>query len=213
MQVPAKAKIYHILHVDHLPSIVADGCLWSDSEVVVRGLPGTSIGLGDIWQRRLTKNRLQSHPELFVGSCVPFYFCPRSVMLYILHRGNMPGLVYKGGQAEIVHLEADFHQSVTWADYNGARWAFTLSNAGSAYFEDRAAVQDLSEVDWSAVEARDWRDKKEEKQAEFLMERRFPWQLVDRIGTHSPAVAHRVHGAIAGAGHRPRVEVMRDWYY
>lgn len=28
MTVPAQPKIYHIVHVDRLPSIVADGCLW-----------------------------------------------------------------------------------------------------------------------------------------------------------------------------------------
>ena len=35
---PAQPKIYHILHVDRLASIVADGCLWSDAEVVLRGV-------------------------------------------------------------------------------------------------------------------------------------------------------------------------------
>jgi len=42
-----------------------------------------------------------------VGQYVPFYFCPRSVMLYVLHRGNHPSLEYRGGQTPLVHLEAD----------------------------------------------------------------------------------------------------------
>ncbi len=30
MTVPAQPKLYHIVHVDRLRSIVADGHLWSD---------------------------------------------------------------------------------------------------------------------------------------------------------------------------------------
>ena len=52
-------------------------------------------------------------------------------------RANHPSLAYTGGQEPIVHLEADLHQTVAWAEQNRLRWAFTLSNAGSYYFEDR----------------------------------------------------------------------------
>ena len=52
-QLPAQPKIYHIVHVDRLASIVADGCLWSDAEVVRRGQGGTTIGMGGIKARRL----------------------------------------------------------------------------------------------------------------------------------------------------------------
>ena len=32
MLVPTEPKIYHIVHVDRLASIIADGYLWSDAE-------------------------------------------------------------------------------------------------------------------------------------------------------------------------------------
>ena len=47
MPVPAQPKIYHIVHVDNLASIVADGCLWSDA-VMVQRQGGTVIGMGGI---------------------------------------------------------------------------------------------------------------------------------------------------------------------
>ncbi|MEO0854872.1 MAG: DarT ssDNA thymidine ADP-ribosyltransferase family protein [Cyanobacteria bacterium J06648_11] len=34
MTVPAQPKIYHIVHVDRLPSIIADEHLWCDSTVM-----------------------------------------------------------------------------------------------------------------------------------------------------------------------------------
>ena len=121
MTVPTQPKLYHIAHVDRLPSIVADQCLWSDREVVRRVPPGTTIGMNSIKQRRLNELHLSSHPALFVGDCVPFYFCPRSVMLYLIYQGNHPELGYRGGQAPIVHFEADLHAVVAWADAQARR--------------------------------------------------------------------------------------------
>jgi len=213
MAIPAQPKVYHIAHVDRLPSIVADGCLWCDAEIVRRALPGTTIGMTGIKQRRLDELTLNSHPALHVGDCVPFYFCPRSVMLYLLWQGNHPDLTYRGGQGPIIHLEADLQAVVAWAHQKGRRWAFTLSNAGSRFFEDRCDLAVLDEIDWDAVQARDWRQCKEGKQAEFLIEHSFPWHLVERIGVHSRPIHQQVAQALPANGYRPPVEICGDWYY
>src|SRR2546427_8646109 len=89
--IPDNPKIYHIVHVDRLASISVDR-LWCDAEVVRRAPPGTTIGMSAIKQRRLSELTLTSHPGLFVGECVPFYFCPRSIMLYLIYQGNHPDL-------------------------------------------------------------------------------------------------------------------------
>ncbi len=211
--VPPQPKIYHIAHVDRLPSIVADGFLWCDAEVIRRAPAGTTIGMSNIKQRRLNELFLSSHPDLHVGDCVPFYFCPRSVMLYLIHQANHQELTYRGGQGPILHFEADLHAVVAWAKALPARWAFTLSNAGSYFFEDRNDLACLGEINWTAVQARDWRAYKEGKQAEFLLEHRFPWHLIERIGVHSPLVYGQVINTLPAHGHRPTVEVRTEWYY
>ena len=212
MSIPLNPKIYHIVHVDRLPSIIENGQLWCDAEMVQRGGTGTAIGMNKIKQRRLTKT-LNSHPNLHVGDCVPFYFCPRSVMLYVIYRANHPELSYRGGQDPIVHLEADLRQTVAWAKENGLRWAFSLSNAGSVYFEDRCDLAKLNEINWNAVQAKDWRQNKEAKQAEFLIEQRFPWELVSRIGVQSQQIYSKASVARETAAHKPLVEIKREWYY
>ena len=63
------------------------------------------------------------------------------------------------------------------------------------------------------LERDDWRAHKEGKQAEFLLEHRFPWHLIERIGVHSAAVYGQVVNALPAHGHRPTVEVRADWYY
>jgi hypothetical protein len=78
---PERPKIYHIVHVNRLASILGDGYLWSDAEISSRDPRGTVIGISQIKRRRLTELTLHSRPGLFVGHCVPFYFCPRSIML------------------------------------------------------------------------------------------------------------------------------------
>ena len=209
-------KIYHIVHVDRLSSILTDRCLWSDAVISQCTNNGSMIGLSNIKQRRLHELTLNSYPDLHVGDCVPFYFCPRSVMLYLIHRRH-PELAYQGGQEPIIHLQADFNRVITWANSQNpaVRWAFTSSNAGSKYFEDFNDLNLLNnEINWNAVNANDWRDPniKEGKQAEFLLENQFPWHLIEHIGVH-PSHYTQVVNALRGQQHQPRVTVEPTWYY
>lgn len=172
---------------------------------------GTAIGMNRLKDRRL-RLELDCCRGLKVGECVPFYFCHRSVMLYLIHRANHDELEYRGGQDSILHLEADMHATVQWAEDNEKRWAFTLSNAAAGYCESRRRLDDLHEIDWRA--ARHWAPElKEGKQAEFLVEERFPWKLVERIGALSASVARRAARSLQGGGRVPEIEIMRDWYY
>ncbi|WP_241967827.1 DUF4433 domain-containing protein [Pseudidiomarina homiensis] len=189
MSIPARPKIFHIVHVDRLPAIIASNGLLSDARINQNTVDsGTTIGLSSIKLRRLQQNMLSSYPDLYVGQCVPFYFCPRSIMLFMIHCANDDQLTYRGGQPEIVHLQADLYESVQWAQEHQRRWVFTLSNAGSAFFEDRNDLSQLNELNWAAINARDWRLSKDGKQSEFLMEESFPWHLIEEIGVQSRTV-------------------------
>ncbi|WP_439259438.1 type II toxin-antitoxin system toxin DNA ADP-ribosyl transferase DarT [Lonepinella sp. BR2930] len=208
-------KIYHIVHMDRLASIINDGYLLSDAIISQRTNNGSMIGLNNIKNRRLTKT-LSSYPDLYVGQCVPFYFCPRSVMLYLIHRQN-PELMYQGGQEPIIHFQADFYQVVTWANAQNPpiRWAFTSSNAGSYYFEDFNSLDDLQEINWDAIKARYWSEPavKEGKQAEFLVEKQFPWHLIEHIGVYSNCAYNHVVNTLQKVAHKPKVEIIPGWYY
>lgn len=219
---PAKPRIYHITHLDNLPAIIASGGLISDAVMMVRGRePIASIGMGTIKQRRLMLP-VACHSDLRVGDCVPFYFCPRSIMLFVIHCANNPQLTYRGGQGPIVHLEADLNEVVRWADSEQRRWAFCLSNAGAAYAQFRCSLTQLDEIDWPAVAATEFSNGsrtpsgllvKEGKQAEFLLDNDFPWSLVQHIGVASQAVALQVQRAISRAAHSPQVSVQPSWYF
>lgn len=213
--VPAHPKIYHITHLRNLPQIVSEGGLWSDARRIAQGLDTKVVGMSGIKQRRLTELTVDCHPGTKVGEYVPFYFCPRSIMLYILHQGNHPDLDYTGGQEPIVHLQADIHAAVQWAVKHNVRWAFSNTNAGARYCEFFRSLDRLGEVNWIAVQATDFRTAvvKDGKQAEFLVFDWFPWQLVEKIGVIDGKREDAVMEVLKAAKHQPPVSIERGWYY
>ena len=196
--------------------IAGDGVLRCDRAMSQRDGHGTRIGMANIKARRL-RLPVPCHPGTFVGDYVPFCFCPRSVMLYLLHRGNHPELPYRGGEGRIVHLEAGLNQAVAWAERTGRRWAVCLSNAAAYDAQDlfRTGLNHLDEIDWTAVASNDFRqeDVRRRKQAEFLLHDSFAWSLVSRIGVLSRQIAGQAAQALADAEHRPAVQVMPNWYF
>src|SRR5580658_6852245 len=151
---------------------MVEGVLWSDAERLRQGLNCQVVGMGEIKRRRLEELEVRCHPGTKVGEYVPFYFCFRSIMLYLLYQGNHPELTYRGGQRPIVHLEADLHAVVEWAEANGKRWSFSNGNAGTRYTPFFDDLGEVNVLDWTAIAATDWKDPfvKERKQAEFLVE-------------------------------------------
>jgi len=163
MSVPTAPKIYHITHLDNLPGILAQGGLWSDAQRIARDLGTTVVGMSDIKRRRLTDLFVHCHPGTNVGQYVPFYFCPRSIMLFLLHKGDRVG--WTGGQSPIIHLQADLQTTVSWAQRENLRWGFSKSNAGARYYDFYSSLEQLGEVNWAAATNRDFRasDVKEGK--------------------------------------------------
>lgn len=212
---PDPLLVYHITHVDNLPGIIAAGGLLADAVVGAQGGPAVAIGNPRIKQRRIERLEVKCQPGTHVGDYVPFNFCPRSVMLYVIHQANHAELSYRGGQAPIVHLVAELREVVAWAEATGQCWAFSLGNAGAAYTEFRCRLDHLDEVDWRAVGAHSWSDPaiKEAKQAEFLVHGHLPWRLIHQVGVRSRDVASRVLRAIADDEHRPMVTIQPGWYY
>lgn len=215
MTIPTQPKIYHITHVENLSGILKTKALLSDAIMLSQGGPTCSIGISNIKRRRLREIEVRCHPGTKVGEYVPFYFCPRSVMLYVISCGNHPELSFRDGQDSIIHLELDLFTVIHWADQNNVRWAFSLSNAGAYYTEFRSSVESLQELDWAAIQARDFRDPdvKERKQAEFLLYNQCPWHLVERIGTINRKIAQRVYEILQDSEWKPKVECLPIWYY
>ncbi len=169
----------------------------------------------DVKRHRLEELQVKCHPGTMVGEYVPFYFCPRSIMLYILHMGNHPSIDYSEGQRPILHLTADLGAVIRWAHEAGRLWAFSDRNAGARIAQFYRTPESLDRIDWEAVAATDFRTPiiRDGKQAEFLLHESFPWALIERIGVIDETVAEAVRGILGTADHQPAVVAERIWYY
>jgi hypothetical protein len=209
---PKHVKIYHITHMENLANIVHAGYVYSDAMRIKQGVECNLVGMTAIKERRLEQIHVSCHPGTTVGQYVPFYFCPRSLMLYLLYRGNHPDVHYQGGQRPIVHLQADLHRTIRWAEKHGVDWAFSSGNAGAFYSQFFNRLRDLDKLDWNAIEARDFRDPliKEGKQAEFLLYGRFPWDLVEKIGVSNANTLAATKDVVQND---LEVSIEPTWYY
>ncbi len=199
--------IYHITHADNLANIAREGRLWCDAQRITRGFANANIGYSHIKERRMR------HPVTVaeggtLGNYVPFNFCPRAVMLYVVSQGHEN---YREGQQPIVHLVS----SIETIRATGRPWFFTDRHADLGYANQFDTLDKLGEVDWAVMPLKYWSnlEVKEKRQAEFLVHDWCPWEAIEAIGVVDRDIAARVEAAIAGAGHKPRVVVHRDWYY
>jgi len=209
-------KIYHITHINNLTSIVDAGLIEADSLRIQHGAGQTPIGMTDIKRRRLSEIQVSSHPNTMVGDYVPFYFCYRSIMLYILHMSNHPDLShYRDGQGPILHFQIDMKSAINWANQNEIRWAFSDGNAGSYYTAFYNNLSDLDKINWDAVFATDFRDSlvKEGKQAEFLIHASCPWKLIEKIGVYNRSTFDHVSNILQNSPYKPALSIERTWYY
>jgi hypothetical protein len=207
MVVPSDPRIYHITHVDNLPGIHRDGCLWSDAQRIRRRLQVANIAYLHIKQRRL-RRPVPVAAKGMLGEYVPFNFCPRSVMLYAVHRGHGD---YSNGQSDIVHLVSTVRRAIS----TGRPWAFTDRHADLLYADYYDDLSDLGEVAWDVMPLIWWNDDelKSRRQAEFLVHDWFRWDAVLEIGVIDDTMAARVRSLLPQSVQNPAVVVRQDWYY
>ena len=202
---PQQILIYHITDVENLPGILASGGLRSDVAMALHN-PAV-IGYGHIKQRRMTEIRVDCCGGRFVGEFVPFYFCPRSPMLFTVNRGNTGRA--PGCQRTIIHLVSTVATGIS----QNRPWAISDGNAGAFHATFSSSLAALAGLDWAAIRATQWQGRTHEKSAEFLLADLFDWAGFHAIGCHNDETAQQVQNMLTGHAHRPVVSVEPNWYY
>lgn len=215
MTIPASPKLYHITHLNNLPAMVECGKIWSDAKRIELGLNCNEIGMSTIKQRRIDQIDIDCHAGLKVGQFTPFYFCPRSIMLFVIYKQNHPDLTYRGGQNPIVHLEFDLQNVVNWAKQNNRNWAFSDRNASDHLASFYKNLQNLDKINWNAVSSTDFTGSENMvgKQAEFLIQDYMPFALIEKIGVINSDMHQQVLQIINGSTITPQIAVERNWYF
>ena len=212
--IPDPTWVFRITHVDNLRAILQRGGIYAPNATPADDIPHKAIHFDRIQQQRLN-TPVPCGPGGVVHDYVPFYFAPRSPMLYTIHKGNVSG--YDEGQGPIVYLVTD----VQTVQSSGARFVFTDGHAimtVSQFFDD---LSDLDEVDWSVMKSRWWNDtprspdRKRRRQAEFMIQRFCPWSLIRGIGVMDQARKAMVEAILREFPELPTsvVRIKPAWYY
>lgn len=171
----------------------------------------------DIGNREIKDNRTSI--DVPCGPCgkvcnyVPFYFAPRSPMLYSIKCGNVQGV--EPNQTRLVYLV-----SSTEAMYEaGLECVFTDGNAAVyiTEFDDDPANM-ATHVDWDIMREKYWAntledgDRRRRRMAEFLVHEKVPLQVFGEIGVHDVQMKRALEGTLKGDWNIA-VRVRRSWYF
>ena len=199
-------KVSHITHIDNLGSILDQSCLWSDAKRIELGLVNQNIGYNHIKKRRLVRP-VNVAAGGTIGQYVPFNFCPRSVMLFVIHKGHPD---FQDGQDRVLHLISD----TDTIRLSNRHCFFTDIHADLDYAEQIDEFERIGELDIQRIiNEKYWQDFKEEKQAEFLAFESVQWATIQKIGVKAQAIADEVNVLLQAAQHKPEVVVRPEWYY
>lgn len=204
--------VYHFTHHSNLPSIIQAGGIFCDSHMAAQGGNHANVGHPGIKGRRARRPVPVSAGGV-VADYVPFYYAPRSPMLYAIHCNNVPECTYQ--QTSVVYLlyaTADLFQA--------CRCCFTDINAvlNHAQFSDNPVMLNTL-IDWPLMRARQWANtatdtsRRERRMAEFLAHHFVPWTLVQRVVVYDATSLAYVQQALAGQQHMPQVSIENDWYF
>jgi ssDNA thymidine ADP-ribosyltransferase, DarT len=204
--------IYHITHINNLESIISAGGLLAYNAMRTAEIQYTNIAYENIQNRRATF-RVPCGKGGVLHDYVPFYFAPRSPMLYTINKGNVPN--YSQGQTTVIHLVS----SVDYIEAEGLDFVFTDGHAAMTFTDFFDDLNALDAIDWDVMESRYWNDtdedndRKRRRQAEFLVRNFLHWESISEIGVINFTIQAQVENILQNFTDRTPVKVHRDWYY
>lgn len=221
---PVPTRIFHITAIENLAAICNAGELACKNILHGKNVAATSIAHQGIQDRRALK-AVTAGLGGNLHDYVPFYYAPRSPMLFAIHRGNVAGCDLK--QDEIVHIES----SVEGAAKAKLPYVIYPVNAALAYSTECYDTLDgLEKIDWplffeepkldgfcqyfaSKSDPSKYMMRCETRQAEFLVHKSFPLSLVTRIGVVNAQRKAEVASILATSGVHLPLEIRSAWYF
>lgn len=208
---PGPTWVFHFTPIENLDEILKAGGIVCNNRCETQQVSGAHQHIQD----RRARKQVPCGPGGNLHDYVPFYFCPRSPMVYAIQGGRVAS--YSKGQGELVYLVLKL-QNVSEA---GSDFVFTDRHAATVYAEFYTDLACLGEIDWDLMRAHEWYDtpdypdRKERKQAEFLVHEFVPWELVEALAVMTEGMKHRVEDLLScyPASARRPILVRRRWYY
>lgn len=181
-----KKFCYRITHRDNLLHLLKHGLLNkhhadADEDFVSIG----NLEIIDV--RSSTEVKLKGYGN--IGDYVPFYFTPRSIMLYNIITGYYAPKVPKRDKEEIIVIRCLIDNLI-----KEPKWFFTNGQANdgeTAHFND---LSDLEKIDWNSIQQSNFSksdgdyDRQRRYQAEFLVHNLVPVKRIESICVYNDAM-------------------------
>jgi len=203
--------IFRITHIDNLPWALENGLHCRSSAQVDPNF--VNIGNLDLINHR-TSRAVNAPSGGTLSDYVPFYFTPKSIMLYNIVTGHRPG-VRRRDPSDIVMM-------VTRLDLvagAGIPFAFTDAHGYMEYANTYHKIRDLRAVDWDLLRAANFKTdpedpgKKSRYQAEALVYKYLPVDILRGFYTASPKAKAKVDAMLKQSGVSADSAVKREWFF
>jgi hypothetical protein len=192
-----KNRIFRLTHYKNLPFILTNGIHCANSKIKDPNF--IPIGAKRLIESRAT-TPVKSIPDRVLNDYVPFYFCAKSPMLYVLSKRGVEGI--ECAQEDLVYLVS----SVELIADHPLDFVFTDRHAVLAYANFFNQIRDLHELNWDAIRSDHWGDRydptrtaRELKQAEFLVYQHVPIDCIEGIICQTEKTATFVAADLAAA--------------
>lgn len=197
--------IFRITHYRNLEFTLRNGLFCPNSEQVDPDY--INIGNEQIMHDR--GNRIVPiHPGGTLNDYVPFYFAPRSPMLYSIMGAQMP-------QSEIIYLVS----SIGAVQKVGRPFIFTNRHAYVFYASFFNELASLSEIDWDIMNAQYWNnrpndnDRMTRRMAELLVYQFVPVNCILGIAAYDQNKLDYINNLLQQLNLNIEARIRRDWYY
>lgn len=208
--------VLHFTRIEHLSSIVTDGLL-ADSGAHEIGRLSVEVGNANIKARRSSRP-VPVDPGGVVADYVPFYFAPRSPMMFAIHSGNVP--TYQEGCGRLIYLASTVERlsalelPIVLTDRNAV-----LDYADFVSYAHDTTVLEEDFIDWNVMRARYWSntpeepERRERRMAECLVHRRVPWEAFTGVIAASDDVAEEAASTLNRLEVSTPTSVRGGWYF
>lgn len=210
-------------HYPNLASIAKSKMLYSNGVLRKKKIAHANIAYQGAQGKRATK-LVARPPGGVIHDYVPFYFAPRSPMLMAVNGGQVEGCPHR--QEDIVHFVTTVETIVA----ENLPYVFYDYNATLGIATCYSQLSDLDKIDWelfyespgmdgyckywnSGLDKPRYIRRMETRQAEFLVHKRVPLNLMETVGVYSEPKAAQVREIFDEAGIEIHVEVKFAWYY
>lgn len=209
---PIPTTLVHFTHVDHLATVIDHG-LVADTVARTNGLIEVEVGHQGIKEQR-RRRAVPIGPGGVVADYVPFYFAPRSPMMFAIDRGTVP--TYQDGCDSLIYLVSSVERLVEL----GTSAVFTDRNAALALatFDDDPTGLDTA-IDWDLMAATYWNntqqdpDRRERRMAEYLVHEKVPWEAFLGVVARTADCANAARATLASLSPTTQVAVRPTWYF